>query len=557
MKKYFAYIRVSTVKQGEHGSSLQEQQSAIEAYACRQGLNIVAWYQETETAAKQGRRVFSRMLAGLERGDAQGVIIHKIDRGARNLRDWANLGDLIDRGIDVQFAHDNLDMRSRGGRLSADIQAVVAADYIRNLRDEVKKGFYGRLKQGLYPLGAPYGYLDRGKGKPKEIDPVRGPLVRHTFERYAQGDIGLHALLAEMHKVGLMSRRGKPLHINTLTGILHNPFYIGLIRINRTGEVFQGIHQPLITKALFDRVQAVLQGKTAKKSKRHDFLFRRLIRCCHCGYRLTGELIKGRYIYYRCHTYGCVGASVREVDLNEGFRELIELLRCEDGEIRDIRDMIEEIRAHSADDIEEQKVTIKLQLAKGEELLHRLTDAYLEGTIEKEVFASRKTALLSERRDRLDRLEGPPAALTTADKVSRYFELETTAYLRYGSEFPSERRAVMEYFGSNFSACGKTLAITLKSPFQEIVNWRRTLAGGGLGDDLRTPAENIFKIIKDYVTEHPFEEVRIPPVLRKRNSGQENIEKFNRKRDVAILKRMLEEEKRSKPANDNEQAQSI
>ncbi len=53
---------------------------------------------------------------------------------------------------EVHFANESLDLQSRGGRLSADIQAVVAADYIRNLREETRKGFYGRLKQGLCPM---------------------------------------------------------------------------------------------------------------------------------------------------------------------------------------------------------------------------------------------------------------------------------------------------------------------------------------------------------------------------------------------------------------------
>ena len=56
MKRYFAYIRVSTVRQGERGSSLQEQKSAIEAYARRLNLSIAEWFEEMETAAKQGRR---------------------------------------------------------------------------------------------------------------------------------------------------------------------------------------------------------------------------------------------------------------------------------------------------------------------------------------------------------------------------------------------------------------------------------------------------------------------------------------------------------------------
>src|SRR5690348_10759918 len=186
-KQYFGYIRVSTAKQGEKGVSLQEQQSAISQYAQRYGLTISQCFEERESAAKRGRPVFAQMLRQLKNGKACGVIIHKIDRSARNLKDWADLGELIDSGIEVHFANESLDMNTRGGRLSADIQAVVAADYIRNLREETRKGFYGRIKQGLYPLPAPLGYLDMGKAKPKEPDPAKAPLVKKTFELYGSG----------------------------------------------------------------------------------------------------------------------------------------------------------------------------------------------------------------------------------------------------------------------------------------------------------------------------------------------------------------------------------
>ena len=98
MKNYFAYIRVSTVKQGDHGCSLDEQKASIEAYAHRHGLTITEWFEEKETAAKQGRREFNRLTQLLKQGKAASFIIHKIDRSARNLKDWARLGDLIDMG---------------------------------------------------------------------------------------------------------------------------------------------------------------------------------------------------------------------------------------------------------------------------------------------------------------------------------------------------------------------------------------------------------------------------------------------------------------------------
>ena len=230
MERYFGYIRVSTVKQGEQGVSLQEQTDAIARYAERNNLTIMEWFEERETAAKRGRPIFAKMLKLLKRGKASGVIIHKIDRSARNLKDWADLGQLIDEGIDVRFSQESLDLNTRGGRLSADIQAVVAADFIRNLREETRKGFYGRLKQGLYPLPAPVGYIDQGKGKPKIPDPQAASLVRRAFELYSTGTYNLHRLLAELDRLGLRNRRGGSISLNGLSRLLNNPFYAGVIR---------------------------------------------------------------------------------------------------------------------------------------------------------------------------------------------------------------------------------------------------------------------------------------------------------------------------------------
>src|SRR2546428_12389098 len=119
MHPYFGYTRVSTAKQGEHGVSLQEQHEAILRHAERSGLVIAAWFEERETAAKLGRPVFATMLKLLRRRKAAGVVMHKIDRGARNLKDWSDLQTLLDQGIDVRFANEGLGLRSRGGRLSA------------------------------------------------------------------------------------------------------------------------------------------------------------------------------------------------------------------------------------------------------------------------------------------------------------------------------------------------------------------------------------------------------------------------------------------------------
>lgn len=276
MNQVFAYTRVSTTRQGEKGVSLNEQADAIRRFAVRQNLEITRWFEEQQTAAKRGRPMFSEMVRLLRRGSAHGVVIHKIDRSARNLRDWADLGELIDAGVKVYFANENLDLASRGGRLTADIQAVVAADFIRNSREEVKKGLTGRLKQGLWPFGAPLGYLDRGKAKVKTIDPRTAPLVREAFELFASGHYTVETLLEEMTHRGLRNRNGRPVSKDGMWIMLRNPFYIGIMRIRRTGERFPGVHTPLLPVSTFERVQAVLDGRSFTHIEKHHFLFRRL-----------------------------------------------------------------------------------------------------------------------------------------------------------------------------------------------------------------------------------------------------------------------------------------
>src|SRR2546422_4292109 len=142
----------------------------------------------------------------LRLGKIQGVVIHKIDRSVRNLEDWADVGKLVDAGVQIHFATENVDLKTVAGRLSADIQAVVAAHYSRNLREEVKKGLYGRLKQGFYPFRAPIGYLDQGTAKAKVPDPDMAPRIVRTFELYDSGHYSEPELVREMYSRGLRNR---------------------------------------------------------------------------------------------------------------------------------------------------------------------------------------------------------------------------------------------------------------------------------------------------------------------------------------------------------------
>jgi len=499
MKGYFAYVRVSTVRQGQKGSSLQEQKAAIEAYARRQSLAVSEWFEEQETAAKLGRPVFTRMLRALDSGKAVGVITHKIDRSARNLRDWAALGELVDRGVELHFAHESIDLSSRGGRLSADIQAVVAADYIRNLREEVRKGFYGRLNQGLYPLHAPLGYLDTGGGQVKAIDPLRGPLLTRAFNLYATGSWSLDALAQELSASGLRTRAGRQISVQALSKVLHNPFYTGLIRVMSTGEIFQGRHSPLISKRTFDQVQSVLSGRFTHRGIRRHFKYQRVLRCGTCNHALIAERQKG-FVYYRCHTASCPSTSVREELVDDALRIQAPWFALTDEEWNAVRhDICVALEGYQANAMQETQ-TLRLALSAINDRIDRLTDAFVDHMIERDSYLSRKEKLLGERVALQERLAAGQAGIEELQtRIENILELIKALGIMPFQGNDVDLRAVLENTTSNLTVHRKNVVIAWKNPFQGIKK-RAGVNSSGLARS--KPRTALLRTYVDIIMEH-------------------------------------------------------
>jgi site-specific DNA recombinase len=481
MKHYFAYTRVSTVRQGEHGVSLQEQKSEIERYARQKGLEISEWFEERETAAKFGRTLFTQLMKRLRKGDANGVVIHKIDRSARNLRDWADIAQLVDDGVEVHFTRESVDMQSSSGRLSADVQAVVAANYIRNLREETIKGLYGRLKQGIYPLPAPLGYLNQGSGKPKTIDPVRGPLIKEAFELYASRTHSHHSLSVEMERRGLRTKGGLKVSKTTLAAILRNTFFYGLISMRKSAQTFAGVHTPLITRELFNEVQDVLDGRAVRpKLQSRSFLFSRLLTCGSCQRSLIGERQKG-HVYYRCHRRECAGSTVREEDVDLAFRLLLVRLKLSADELKELDLYLSEKRSAVFEINTEGIAKIELRLGAIRERLTRLTDALLDTAIDRESFDERKKTLLEERLG----CEAQLADLRSntngrLQRLERFVELVKSAYLLYENGNREEKREVLQTALSNRVVYGKEFDFMLVSSLSAVAD----TGGAKSGDPL-------------------------------------------------------------------------
>lgn len=450
MKPCFGYIRVSTQKQGE-GVSLEAQKDAITAFASRNHLTVTTWFEEKETAAKSGRPVFTRMLKQLRRGKADGVIIHKIDRSARNLRDWAMFSELPDAGVSVYVATESLDFNSRGGRLTADIQAVIAADYIRNLREECIKGMNGRLKQGLFPWGAPPGYLNRGGGKPKTPCPKTAPLIKLAFELYATRQYSYETLLDELHRRGLRNTRGGKLTLCGLGNILQNPFYIGLIYIKSSGKTYEGVHEPIIPAAIWKKVQDVRQRRSGPKSTRHNHLFQGIFRCGLCDKPMVPEKQKG-HVYYRCKRRDCATKTVREKVLDIAIRRELEQLEL-NANATEQAQLVQSPK--TIVDLEDQRAALILRIKDEERRMDRLEDLLIDDFLDRDLFARKEGKIkirLAGLREELAKLPDPEALAAHQRQLA---ELRKNLVLLYDRANRAEKRLIIENVWPNRTVSGK------------------------------------------------------------------------------------------------------
>lgn len=482
MKPCFGYIRVSTQKQGE-GVSLEAQKDAIMAFASRNHLSIIEWFEEKETAAKSGRPIFLRMLKLLEQRKAEGLIIHKIDRSARNLKDWAVIGELSDQGINVYFATESLDFRSRGGRLTADIQAVIAADYIRNLREETLKGLNGRLKQGLYPWGAPIGYLNNGQGKAKTPDPVKAPLVRELFDLYSTGSHSLRSLQKVMVLRGLWNGRNRPVSLTGIETILGNSFYCGIIRMQKTGMQYDGIHEPLISVALFNRVQDIKAGRYHQKVTCHGHLYRGLFRCGLCAGPMIAERQKG-HVYYRCHNATCATKTVREEVLSDAINCGLRCLQIDEADTARFADDLAAINPVTA--LEEQRTSLLLRIADETSRLDRMTDLMIDGTLDKATFQEKQNALqfrLAALRESLASLPDPKEI--EANRRQFLELMKSLARLHENADQVGKRQLVENCF-SNRRVIGKNVLLEPYNWLQEAKNSSYVFSGALDRDTDRT-----------------------------------------------------------------------
>jgi hypothetical protein len=274
--------------------------------------------------------------------------------------------------------------------------------------------------------------------------------------------------------------------MNGLTKLLNNTFYMGLIQIKVSGQSFIGVHEPLISKALFQRVQDVLHGKTNTRTSRHDFLYRRRLSCKSCGYTLIGETHKG-FVYYRCQTRECATTAIREEVAENSFLETFSRLQLLSDEQRYCWQEVRRLKADSHKQAEDAINSLKLKLGQIDDRLNRLTDAYIDRLVERDIYEQRKTALLAEHLETLEALTGWESGnRNVADELLKILERANTAYSAYKAAIMLEKREMVDSLTSNRVLNGKLLEVTPSSPFDLIATRSKAVDGSPRRDIHRT-----------------------------------------------------------------------
>jgi len=310
--KAIIYARVSTKEQEETGYSLDSQEKLLKDYAQNKGFDTKKTIRVSESASgKQIRKTFNEMLRYATKNKIPVILCEKIDRLTRNLKDAASISDWLsdDDKREVHFVKEsfvvNKNTRAHEN-LVWDMKVAIARFYANNLSEEVRKGQREKLAQGWLPTTPPLGYKTIGeKGhKIHVIDKEVAPLVRKMFNLYATGNYSLNALLQKMYEEGLRNRKGRRICKSRLHEYLSEPFYYGKFRWS--GQIHKGQHEPLISKELFDEVQAKLTRKIGSPQyKKHLPVFKAKIECELCGGLITWEIQRGHWYGHCNHYKGC------------------------------------------------------------------------------------------------------------------------------------------------------------------------------------------------------------------------------------------------------------
>ena len=315
------YPRVSTEEQKLRGLSIEAQTEALQAWADRNGIKDVTFYNDAGNSARKPynkRPAMLRLLSDVRAGRIDLIIFTKLDRWFRNIAEYYKVQEILEaHNVAWKAIQEDYDTSTASGRLKINIMLSVAQDEADRTSERIK-AVLARKKERSEPVSGhvPTGYRIVGKQVVK--DPATEAAVSAYFTHYLEYGSITRAI------DHVASRYGLHLKYQLASSILQKTAYCG---------DFNGVSCPAyITREQHEAILAS-RRRTARKTKNDRvYLFSGLLVCGACGARMGGRAHKYKgleFIEYNCPGHyqkkGCPNrTNIREEDIERYLLENIE-----------------------------------------------------------------------------------------------------------------------------------------------------------------------------------------------------------------------------------------
>jgi len=476
MNSALLYVRVSSKEQEKEGYSLDAQEKLGEDYAHRNNLTIIKRWKVSESAWREERDAFNELLEYAKRHEeVKHIIFDVTDRMTRNDMDKIKIYTLIKlHDKTIHFSRSNKTINKYSGsedEFMLDIEVAVAKKMSNDISRKTKMGMQEKAEQGLYPSTAPLGYKNNPITHLIDVDAQTAPHIIRAFSLMSSGSHSLSMLCNILHKEGFRGKKGNRVGKSAIDHILKNPIYYGAFRWR--GQNWQGSHEPLISKELFDKVRNVLSANHRPFIHRNGFAFNNLLTCGVCDCKVLGEQKKrNRYIYYHCSfskgRHNTIG-YFREEQLAKMLETPVKNITLPNEMVEWLKKGLKECHKDTLQLRENRLNSLKNQHEKINNRLSRLFDLRLDKEINEEDFKTKenecKTQLIEVK-----------AQLKNAETLNPNFyedgcktlELSNRLHSVYVKGNYEEKAKILKFIASNYilnATNDVTISPTYRSPF--------------------------------------------------------------------------------------------
>ncbi|HYE83911.1 MAG TPA: recombinase family protein [Clostridia bacterium] len=342
------YIRVSTEEQAEDGQSASAQAETLKQYCSAYKIEVFDIYMDLGLSGKKlaDRKELSRLVEDCVAGQFDLVLVWKISRLSRNLKDLLYLIDVFEKH-NVHFAScsEKFDTSTPVGRMTLQLLGSIAEFERNTIVENVKLGLREFARKGG-KASSVFGYDNADKKL--TVNEHEAGIVKLIFSLYTEAAMSCTAIAGYLNSLGYRTKRGSEFRCSNISYIIHNPVYIGLNRhsMNTENEYsVQGMHPSIIDAGIWNKAQN--RGKEMKRIPASadydtDPLHFPVI-CMRCGslMRVFYACSRGKkYKYMRC----CSCSNyVNAVKLIEAVRDAILKLLDDNSVLAKAYSLVEQV----------------------------------------------------------------------------------------------------------------------------------------------------------------------------------------------------------------------